>query len=76
MGSAITLLERFSTRRAPALRWNRWQAANWVVVRERLASLYRQVGRDDEAGRVVDELRHLLAVADADHPIKVRLDGK
>ena len=73
---AITLLERFSAQRVPALRWNRWQAVNWLMVREQLASRYRQVGRHDDAAKVAEELRLLMAVADADHPVRVRLDIK
>ena len=43
-------------------------------LRDRLAMLYRQAGRDKEADAVEAELRALLAVAADDHPIRRRLD--
>jgi tetratricopeptide (TPR) repeat protein len=42
-------------------------------VRDRLAVLYRQLGRVTEAQEIESDLRALLAVADDDHPIKRRL---
>jgi len=38
-----------------------------------LARLYRKAGRAEEARAIDDELRGLLAVADADHPVLVAL---
>lgn len=45
----------------------------WVHVEGRLAELYRKAGRDQDAQRTETELLHLLADADPDDPILVRL---
>jgi hypothetical protein len=42
-------------------------------VRERLARLYRQLDRIPEAEAIESDLRQLLAVAQEDHPMKLRL---
>lgn len=47
----------------------------WLPLRDRLAQLYREMGRAADAEPIEDELAALLAVADADHPIKRRLTG-
>jgi len=41
----------------------------WMEHRALLARLYRSAGRADAAAPIENELRKLLAVADADHPI-------
>lgn len=51
----------------------RWLPFHWLPLRNRLALLYRDIGRHGEADAVEAELRALLAVADDDHPIKRRL---
>jgi tetratricopeptide (TPR) repeat protein len=43
-------------------------------VRERLAQLYRQLDRIAEAEGIEADLRRLLAVAEDDHPMKLRLE--
>jgi len=48
--------------------------ALWVRVQGLLAQLYREMGRDEDAGKIEAELRSLLAYADADHPILRQLD--
>ena len=45
----------------------------WLLARERLAALYRRVGRIQEAEVLEAQLRAALAVADDDFPIKRRL---
>ncbi len=45
----------------------------WMRTRWRLAELYREVGRVDEARAVESELRNLLQYADADHPMLLDL---
>jgi tetratricopeptide (TPR) repeat protein len=59
---------------------SRWRSATgppsayeWLRVRDRLAVLYRDLGRVAEAEAVESELLTHLAVADDDHPIKRRL---
>jgi hypothetical protein len=42
---------------------------------DRLARLYRQTGRLDDADGIDARLRVLLRYADDDHPIKHRLDS-
>ncbi len=48
--------------------------ALWVRVQGQLAQLYREMGRDEDASKIEAELRSLLALADADHPILRQLD--
>ena len=45
----------------------------WLLARERLAALYRRVGRMQEGAAVEAQLRAAMAVADDDFPIKRRL---
>ncbi len=45
----------------------------WMRVQWRLAQLYRKVGRTHDARRIEAELRDLLAYADTDFPMLVRL---
>jgi tetratricopeptide (TPR) repeat protein len=42
--------------------------------RYQLLQLYRKLGRDQEARKTEAEIRAMLAVADADHPVLVALD--
>jgi DNA-binding winged helix-turn-helix (wHTH) protein/tetratricopeptide (TPR) repeat protein len=68
---AITVL-RDATSWPRACMW--WPpAAFWPATRLELLKLYRVVGRHKEADAVHRELSGLMAVADADHPIKVAL---
>ena len=69
---AITVLETAPPRSGQGLGGLDW-GFEWLPVRERLAQLYRRVGRVAEADTVERELRQLLAVADDEHPIKRRL---
>ncbi len=46
----------------------------WLRLQAQLAQLYRELGRDADARKIEDELRRLLALADADHPILRQLD--
>ena len=50
--------------------------ALWVVARDRLADLYRSMGRTKEAETIDAELLKLLAVADADHPVLARIKAR
>ena len=47
--------------------------AKWLRIRLTLAEIYREMGRDEDAGRIEAELRSLLAYADPDHPILLQL---
>ncbi len=48
--------------------------SSWLRIRSQLAQLYREMGRDEDARKIEDELRRLLALADSDHPILRQLD--
>jgi hypothetical protein len=50
--------------------------AFWLRNQARLSSYYHRLGRDADARRVDDQLRKLLVVADADHPILRQLNAK
>jgi tetratricopeptide (TPR) repeat protein len=51
-------------------------AAYWMRNQNRLARLYRKIGRETEARAIDAELRNLLAFADADHPILAALNAR
>ena len=57
---------------------NQWRgyAMNRVSTRNQLANLYRSMGRAKEADAIDAELLKLLAVADADHPVLMRLKAR
>ena len=46
----------------------------WLRLQAQLAQLYREIGRNEGARKIEDELRRLLALADRDHPILRQLD--
>ena len=46
----------------------------WLRLQAQLAQLYREMGRDEDARKIEDKLRRLLALADSDHPILRQLD--
>lgn len=41
----------------------------WLRLQAQLAQLYRDMGQHEDARKIEDELRRLLALADPDHPI-------
>lgn len=45
----------------------------WLKMKLRLARLYREMGRSEDAHKIETELLHLLSYADEDHPILVQL---
>jgi tetratricopeptide (TPR) repeat protein len=70
---AIRHLEQISEMRAQAVSHDAWQVTSWLDCRVRLAEYYVEAGRPSDAARVADDARRLLAVADSDHPLLVRL---
>ena len=72
---AIRVLEDVSSRKREILHPSTRFAHEWLTARDRLAQLYRETGRESEAVPIEAELRTLLAAADADHPIALRLAG-
>jgi hypothetical protein len=45
----------------------------WLMMKSRLAQLYREMGAADDAHKIETKLLRLLAYADEDHPILVQL---
>jgi hypothetical protein len=71
--AAIVRLERVGDSRAKAVTNEGPQVYAWLRCRVRLAEFYREAGRQAEADRVFAEVRQLLSVAEADHPLSPRL---
>ena len=69
---AISVLEHAGRTRAEAVTHDGWQVYSWLKCRTLLAELYSDAGRQSDAARVAMELRSLLRLADADHPLLVR----
>jgi len=46
----------------------------WLKLQAQLSQLYREMGQDEDARKIEDKLRRLLALADPDHPILRQLD--
>ena len=55
---------------------HRGGVAYWIVVRNELAELYDASGRVKQAKAVDAELMKLLAVADEDHPVLVKVKAR
>lgn len=72
---AIQILERAGERRFQAV-INNNSGAYWLKSRFELAALYPSVGREEDARAIESELRKLLVLADADHPILVALKAR
>jgi tetratricopeptide (TPR) repeat protein len=72
---AVQVLERAGKRRFQAV-INNNSGPYWLRSRIGLATLYRQVGRVEDARTIESDLRKLLARADADHPILVELKAR
>jgi tetratricopeptide (TPR) repeat protein len=66
---AMEVLERASEQRLPAVTGLDPGVPYWMKDRLALARLYRRVGRAKDALAIESELRRLLVLADADHPI-------
>jgi tetratricopeptide (TPR) repeat protein len=73
LGRAIAVFESVPPRHVRVMGWGLNGQAEWLQIRDRLATLYRRVGRTAEAAAVEGELRVLLQFADDDHPIRRRL---
>jgi len=71
--AAIQLLEEAS-KKSPLLFGGLGSAAGWLRNKSQLADFYRDEGRYEDARKIEDELRRLLALADSDHPILRQLD--
>ncbi len=46
----------------------------WLKLQAQLSQLYREMGQDEDARKIEEELRKRLALADRDHPILRQLD--
>ena len=74
LSGAIEFLEMTSRQRDNAIL--RGSGLFWVKCQTRLADVYRQMDRTEEALRVERELLTALALADAGHPTTVALRGR
>jgi serine/threonine-protein kinase len=68
--AAIRILEEASLDRVRACVFPQGNGYLWLQIRADLARLYARVERSQDAQRVAEQVRRLLAVADADHPLK------
>jgi hypothetical protein len=55
------------------LAWDAQYGVFWLRIQAHLAQLYRQMGRAEDARKVEDQLRRILAYADSDHPVLQQL---
>ena len=71
--AAIRALEESAAARTPT--WGQYGSVGmfWLRNHWRLAQLYRQVARVEDARAVESDLRPLLIDADEDHPIRLGL---
>lgn len=68
LGEAVEVLERLTGSKGRAALFYGWgYGTRWMGTRLQLAGLYRRMGRENEALKVEEELRQLLACADPDH---------
>jgi hypothetical protein len=70
---AVRVLEAASQERLLELAWDAQYGVFWLRIQAHLAQLYRQMGRADDARKVEDQLRRILAYADSDHPVLQQL---
>ena len=73
LSGAIRHLEQVGEMGGHAVAHDAWQVTGWLRCRALLAEYYVEAARTDDASRVADQVRRLLAVADADHPLLLRL---
>ena len=74
--SAVRVLEQASSKKALLFAPMGGQnPVRWLRIRLMLAEVYREMGRDEDARKIEAELRALLALADADHPILRQLES-
>ncbi len=70
---ALQVLEAASREKTATYAWPAPVGLFWMRTQVRLAQLYRQVGREEDARKIEDELLKLLAYADPDYPLLVQL---
>jgi hypothetical protein len=70
--SAIALLEPLGDARAASVLCQ-WRVYDFLRCRVLLAELYKSSGRQEDAVRLAGEVRELLRVSDADHPLLKRV---
>lgn len=71
--AAIGVLEEIRARRGSVFNFTSHTGYLWMRVQKKLADLYRDVGRIEDARRVEADLLAQLAAADADHPLVLEL---
>ena len=72
--AAIEVLERASLEHAGSIFWP-VATLFWMKNQLKLMDLYNQTGRLDKARQIEIELKELLSVADADHPVLASLNS-
>ena len=70
---AIRVLEAASQERLLELAWDAQYGVFWLRIQAHMARLYRQLRRSEDARKIENQLRRILAYADADHPIRVQI---
>ena len=70
---ALRVLEQASPARRLEYAWESPFGVFWLRIQAHLAQLYRRTGRAEEARKIEDQLRKVLAYADSDHPILMQL---
>jgi hypothetical protein len=71
IADAVDALEHCSARKPPY--WGLFSGGFWLKVKLQLATLYRELGRRDDAVVLERELLYYLAGADPDHPFLIDL---
>jgi tetratricopeptide (TPR) repeat protein len=72
---AIKVLERYSAHRAESFN-DGLGGFIWIAARAKLAGLYRQASRNQDAEAIDHELLRLLSIADRDLPLLLRLHAQ
>ena len=74
LGKAAQLLEEASEKKSFFFAQTLLNVPLWMELRLQLAQVYREMGRDEDAREIEEDLRKHLAYADADHPLLLQLD--
>ncbi len=74
LAEALRVLEQASPARSREIAWESPTGVFWLRIEAHLARLYRQNGRTAEARQIEDQLRRILAYADADFPVRKQLE--
>jgi len=73
-GDLLAAIHEEASKQRPLLVGGLGPPFSWLRIKSQLAQLYREEGRVEDARKIEDELRRLLALADSDHPILRQLE--